>query len=75
MIDEITCALSLLRMVRAGCLDLRLSLKYDSRNLEARSRTHLLTFSLACAIDAGLEPTTVFWRTSGDASLRWWKGG
>jgi hypothetical protein len=54
-----------------GCLDPRLSLKYDSRNLEARSRTQRFTFSRAWAMDAGLEPKIDdFCMMSGDASLR-----
>ena len=49
-------------MVRAGCLEPRLSLKYDSKNLDACSLTHLFAFSLEWAIVAGL--VTEFWSSA-----------
>lgn len=42
-------------MVSAGCREPRDSLKYDSRNLDACSRTQRFAFSLLSAIAAGLE--------------------
>ena len=54
-------------MLRAGCLEPKLSLKYDSKNLEACSLTHRFAFSLECAMVAGL--VTDFWRRATACAL------